>query len=367
MIYRFYALLLLALTLTTCEFPVIGETTLAATAVTLTTAVPPTNEPESPPATPSPTTPAATATATAVPTAVPQATPTYNPALPDWTVLIYMNADNNLEQAALLDLNEMERAASSDQVNVVAQLDRAGDDARRLLIRPDDDDENIGSEIIAELGEANMGDPQTLADFIVWGAANYPANRYALIIWDHGAGWQGISFDEETAAVSVSDYLSLPDLDGALAQALAQSSLDKLDVIGFDACLMAQLDVFQTIAPYSDYAVASEALTPGQGWQYATLLNRLAANPDMDGAGLSRQMAEDYAAFYTRAEPDDFVTMSAVDLAQIGAVTTAVQRLAEALQRDPIQAAAPSAMPATEPKRMPVLSEPHSTSTPPLI
>lgn len=332
--YRFCAIFLLVLTLTACEFPAIGESTPNATAVTRTTAVPPASKPETPTALPSPTTPSATATATAVP----PPTPTYNPALPDWTVLVYMTADNNLEQAALIDINEMERAAASKQVNILAQIDSAGDGARRLLIRPDDDADNIGSKIAAELGELNMGDPQTLADFIIWGAANYPANRYALIIWDHGAGWQGISFDEEAVELAT-DFLSLPDLDGALAQALTQSGLDKLDVVGFDACLMGQLDVFQTVAPYSDYAVASEALTPGQGWQYATLLNHLAANPDMDGAQLAQQMTADYVDFYTRAEPDDFVTMSAVDLAQMGAVTTAVQQLAQALQNDPAQAA----------------------------
>ena len=179
-----------------------------------------------------------------------------------------MNADNNLEQAGLTDINEMEQAASSDQVNIIAQIDRAGDTARRLLIRPDNDADTISSELVAELGEVNMGDPLALADFIAWGAANYPANRYALIMWDHGAGWNGIAFDSDTADFGEPDFLSLGDLTGALTQALPQTDVDKLDLIGFDACLMGQFDVFQTLAPFADFAVGSEELTPGQGWDY---------------------------------------------------------------------------------------------------
>ncbi|MEJ2747913.1 MAG: clostripain-related cysteine peptidase, partial [Anaerolineae bacterium] len=212
-------------------------------------------------------------------------------------------------------------------------------EARRYHIRQDDDLTAIGSDLAAELGEVNMGDPLALADFITWGAANYPANRYALILWDHGAGWNGIAFDNDTADFGQPDYLSLDDLAGALGQTQPQIGVDKLDLIGFDACLMGQLDVFQAVAPFADFAAASEELTPGSGWDYRAVLGQLADEPAMDGARLAQQIAANFADYYTLVEPDDFVTMTAVNLAQIGGVETAVTQLAQTLTADPAQAA----------------------------
>lgn len=294
-----------------------------------------------PPPTPLPPLPTATNTA------VPQPTPTYDPGIADWTVLVYMDADNNLEAAGLLDLNEMEAAGISENVNVVVQVDRAvgetdahGDwtDTRRYLIRGDDSDE-IVSEPLASLGERNMGDPQELADFVVWGMRTYPANRYALIIWDHGAGWNGIAFDDDTAEFGLPDHISLPDLKGALDMALSQSNAAKLDVIGFDACLMGQLDVFQAVQPFADYAVGSEELTPGLGWDYTALLRGLYDTPGMDGAGLSRRMVADFMAFYQQSAEDDFVTMAAVDTAQLSRVSAAVEQLAHQITAVPAEVA----------------------------
>lgn len=325
--------------LTACEFPRVVEASPTATAVTepaipaLASQPTRTVEPLSPPATA---------------TAVPQPTPTDDPNLPNWTVLIYMNGDNNLELANLLDMNEMERAGESGQVNVLVQIDRAagetdadGDwtEARRYRIAGDDNPNAIGSELVAQLGEVNMGDPLVLADFITWGLTNYPANHAALIIWDHGAGWNGIAFDDDTADFGTPDFVSLPDLSGALARTLEQTGLDKLDVVGFDACLMAQLDVFQAVAPYAEYAVGSEELTPGQGWDYTAVLGQLMDEPSMDGARLAQQIAVNFVAYYTLVEPDDFVTMSAVDLAEVDGVTAALAHLAETLMGDEAQIA----------------------------
>ena len=284
----------------------------------------------SPPPTPLPPMPTATKTA------VPQPTPTYDPGIADWTLLVYMNADNNLETAGLLDLNEMEAAGAHESVHVLVQMDRAvggsaahvdWTDTRRYLIRGDATDEIVSEPLVA-LGEINMGDPKALADFIVWGMRNYPANRYALVIWDHGAGWNGIAFDDDTAEFGQPDHISLPDLKGALDLALSQSNSAKLDVIGFDACLMGQLDVFHAVQPFAEFAVGSEELTPGLGWDYDALLQGLYANPTMDGATLSQQMVTDFMSFYQATEDGDFVSMSAVETGKLSNLTSAVEQLA---------------------------------------
>ncbi|NTU80406.1 MAG: hypothetical protein HGA45_13685, partial [Chloroflexales bacterium] len=125
----------------------------------------------------------------------------------DWTVLVYMDGDNNLESMALNDLRHMARVGSSAQVAIVAQLDRtasenlwddttAGDwvGTRRFLIQPGMEPDAAAA--VQDLGEVSTGDPNTLADFLTWGVTHYPARRYALILWSHGAAWQGLTIDE---------------------------------------------------------------------------------------------------------------------------------------------------------------------------
>jgi clostripain len=258
--------------------------------------------------------------------------------------MVYLDADNNLEQSGLGDLNEMEAAGETGRVHVLVQIDRAvgvtdaendWTEARRYVIQADKDRNSIASKPVESLGEVNMGDPQQLADFLAWGVVNYPANRYALVLWDHGAGWNGIAFDDDVGFPGETDHISLADLEDALAIALAQTNLDKLDVIAFDACLMGQLDVFQAIQSHADYAVASEEVTPGRGWDYEALFRRLFADPTQDGAELALLLVDEFAAYYRLAEPDDFVTMTAVDLAEIPNLTHSVERLAAALSAEP--------------------------------
>ncbi len=282
--------------------------------------------------------------ATPPPTSAPLPTATYDATLDDWTILVYMAADNNLELAGLLDLNEMEAAGSSERVNVIVQIDRAlgetsidGDwtDTRRYRILGDSDRTLLNSEPLQSLGEQNMGDPQALADFISWGIQSFPANRYALIVWGHGAGWRGVAYDGDAPGLDGGDHLSLPDLAGGLAQGLSAAGVPALDVIGFSASLMGQLDVLQTVRPFTRYAVGSEELTPGQGWDYESLLRNLYANPAVDGRSLATLMVNDYLNFYTAVQPNDFVTMSAVDLSQLDGLTLAVAQLANALSAEP--------------------------------
>lgn len=293
----------------------------------------------------------ATATHTALPIVLPTATPrptqpprptaTYSPDLVEWTVLVYMDADNNLELAGLLDMNEMESAGQSADVNVVVQIDRAFGEAvseedwtetRRYLIQADSDPERINSPLIATLGEQNMGSAQTFADFISWGIQTYPANRYALVVWDHGAGWNGIAFDEFVPDSDATDRLDMHDLATGLDLALTETALDKLDIVAFDACLMGQLEVFQTLQPFADYAVGSQELTPGRGWNYQTLLAQLHATSATTADSFARHMVTDFAQTYNT---DDFVTMTAVSLADLPALTYATELLANALGQQP--------------------------------
>jgi hypothetical protein len=195
--------------------------------------------------------------------------------LPNWTVLVYLAGDNNLEAAAIADVNEMEAAAFNPDLRYAVMLDRIpGYDSsngnwtntRRSIISPDNDRAVISSNL-ASVGEKDMSNPQTLADFIAWGASVLPAQHYALIIWNHGAAIYGAAYDDSTGNEV---GLSLP----AIRQVLAGAPVT-IDVLGFDACLMATAEVLNAVSRSVDYLVASEESEGNAGWDYTSLVGNL--------------------------------------------------------------------------------------------
>ncbi len=286
------------------------------------------------------------ATAAPQPTGAPldqptiQPTPTYDPARPAWTILYYASAENGRASFVFDDLNEMEAAGATDQVRLVAQVDwpeggPAGTaETVRYAIQPDADAAQLASQPVAALGEANLGDPAALADFLTWGMATYPANRYALVLGDFGGGWRGCCFDNTIGAAGASDHLTLPDLDEALAAA-AKAAGSRFEVMAFSAGLMNQLDVLQVLVPYAAYAVASPSLMPGDGWDWQAVVTQLNAQPLADGRQLTGDMTTAFVNTQRQLAGDEFVTMAAVDLAQVPALAAAVETLALTLQSDP--------------------------------
>jgi hypothetical protein len=104
-----------------------------------------------------------------------------------WTFMVYMAGDNNLDGAALRDIAEMARAGSTKDVNILVQLDRIEDNlTRRFRITQGG---GFKKDCVESFGDTNTGDPKILYDFVKWAADNYPADRYALILWNHGSGW----------------------------------------------------------------------------------------------------------------------------------------------------------------------------------
>jgi len=271
---------------------------------------------------------------------VPLPTPTYDPALPAWTFLYYAGADSPGRAGYVWgDLNEMESAGPSDQVTIVAQVDWPDNgpadtgETVRYTIAADPDPGNLASEGIA-LGEVNVGDPATLADFIAWGMATHPANHYALFLGDFGGGWQGCCLDGVPGASGENDHLSLPDLDQALAAAYGQSGA-RLDVIAFSAGQMSDLDVLQAIQPYGDFAVASAGLMPGSAWDYSAVLAQVNADPLVDGRQLAGDLTTAFVNYQRQLAGDEYVSMSAIDLARVPAVAAAVESMALTLGSEP--------------------------------
>ncbi len=244
------------------------------------------------------------------PTRVPQA----GQAGQKWLVMLYQDADDQiLEQDIFVDLNEAERVGSSDRVTIVAQLDRyrgafQGDgdwtSVRRYLVTQDDDLNRINSQLLDDLGEVNMADGSTLVDFATWAMQAYPADRYVLILSDHGMGWPGGWSDPDPGGNDTGqaplisaldgDFLFLSEIDDALTKIKQQTGVDKLDIIGMDACLMSQMEVYAALQPHANYALASEEVEPSLGWAYTGFLQRLVDNPDMSSQELAADVVDAY-------------------------------------------------------------------------
>ncbi|HEU0291536.1 MAG TPA: clostripain-related cysteine peptidase [Anaerolineales bacterium] len=262
--------------------------------------------------------------------------------LPEWTVIVYSAADDEvLEENMWFDVNEMELVGSNPQLNIVVQIDRYGgaftgdgdwSDTRRYLITQDTDLNHIASPVLESLGELDTGDPQTLIDFVTWAVENYPAKKYALIMSDHGGGWTGGFSDMTTASYS---DLTIPEIADSLEQVLQNTGLDKFEMLGFDACLMGQIEVFASLYPYSNYMIASEEVVPSYGWSYAAWLGDLAQNPAVDGSAISQSIVSTYVIDETlftvaRSSADEIsqeeatTTLSAVESARIPDVVGAM-------------------------------------------
>lgn len=231
-----------------------------------------------------------------------------------WLVMLYQDADDQiLEQDIYVDLNEAERVGSTDRVTIVAQIDRYqgafADDGnwtgtRRFLVSRDDDLTSVSSELVSEIGEANMADGSTLVDFAEWAIETYPADRYVLILSDHGMGWPGGWTDPSPASrdggraplISAlkGDGMYLNEIDAALEEIRSRTGLDKFDVIGMDACLMSQMEVYAALEPHALYAVASEEVEPALGWAYTSFLDALASNPDISSETLVTEVVNSY-------------------------------------------------------------------------
>lgn len=285
----------------------------------------------------------------------------------EWTFMVYLAGDNNLENHGRADLLEMKQVGSSRQVAVVAQFDRMSEGAtRRYYLRRGGklEDDVVGPE----LGETNTGDPYELERFITWAISTYPARRYALVLWNHGTGWKeddvyqvakksglyssrreldlaplvkglvgrsarpvlfsstvnailarGIAYDDTDC-----DFLDNAELKQAIRGALRDMGVEKLALLGFDACLMNMLEVAYQLKDVARLVVGSQETEPVAGWPYDAVLTELSQHPKMEGEELAQVVVEAYMRSYGS---QDEVTQSALDLSQAREVVLALNDL----------------------------------------
>ena len=295
--------------------------------------------------------------------------------LADWTILVYMAGDNDLDDFGGDDLAEMKKVGSSDRINILVQRDTAaaGVPTRRYRVTKG---ANAEDDVVQRIGETNTGDPKVLADFLKWGRVEYPAKHTMAVLWNHGAGWDDTDIYAEAkrrglnpppsrpssgAGLRRSGVRGRPMLPGgfikrsaakkrfrgpffltafqlekvggkrrAIAfdddaqdfldsvemkkvfQAEAKAAKRKFDVIGMDACLMSMVETGLQVAQAGEVFCGSQEVEPGEGWPYDRILKALAAKPEMDGRELAALIVKEFVGSYSKRQA---VTQSAFDLA----------------------------------------------------
>ena len=247
-----------------------------------------------------------------------------------WTIFLYI-CGSDLESgsgAAFSDITEMTQATPSDKVRFVVQTGGASQWSSELV------DASKTQRFVIENGEVkevhsedvtNMGDPSTLMDYLTWGVENYPADKMGVIFWDHGGGSiTGVCFDE----LNDSNALTLREINDAMLST-QQFMSEKFEFIGFDACLMGNIEGANIMANYANYMFGSEELEPGAGWSYTDIGNFLAENPGASGGDLGKVVCDSFLQGCTDAGDYKCCTLAVTDLSKLNDVITSFNTFAK--------------------------------------
>jgi hypothetical protein len=266
-----------------------------------------------------------------------------------WTVLFYMDGNNNLFGPMYDAMKGLESVGSNKDVNLVVELggdpgdkghggimeqimaqaykDKKVDTVRRYYVKKDyTEHPEIKSPIIKDLGKQDMGDPKVISEFIDWGIKNFPAEHYAVVFFDHGAGFAGSMSDENTGHLMNTNQLK------EVMEKAAQSAGKKIDIVDFDACLMAQIEVAHAIKDSANYMIASEETERGTAQPLTKIMKDLqegSKDAPMDPKDFARLFV--YEAFHQNQGEILTATLSAVDLQKIDGVVNSTDKLSRVL------------------------------------
>jgi len=242
----------------------------------------------------------------------------------EWTFIIYMAADNDLEQYAIHNFNQLEAVRYGNApISIIVLLDRSPyydqtngnwSDTRlfEIISDPEGHSPIMKSPRLNswELGlfvdkdtDLNTADWRVLSGLIDFAKRVYPAEHYALFIWGHGTGWSSIAHDDTSK-----DSMSLPDFRRAIAG-------KNLSVIGFDTCFGAVLEVVYEIKDHAELFIGSQGLIPASGWDYYALFTDFIQNPDLSISNLGKSIQKQFS------ELDIYnpnAAISQIQLSQVG-------------------------------------------------
>jgi len=258
-----------------------------------------------------------------------------------WTVMVYLNGDNELEKAAIDDFLEMAAVGSTADVNVVVQFDRIGvydssydnwSTSKRFYVTQNM--KPTANNAVMDLGELNMANPTTLVNFVNWAKCTYPATNYALVLWGRGQGWrkskEALWHEKQSGQKEELRFKSMGWDDSSSRDCLYLSEIKNAlkrsggaQLIGFDAGLMAMVEVAFQVKDYGQVMVASKDTVPLDGWPYQTILSGLEADPSMTPFALGTAIVDRF-----HQANGERASLSAIDLTRLGSLAGAIDSLA---------------------------------------
>ena len=250
-----------------------------------------------------------------------------------WTIFVYL-CGSNLESdfyGATDDMQQMMDAHTGENIKFIVQTGGAYEWHNGLSDAEHFDRIEIckgKATLVDEQPAGDMGDAESLADFLEWGVKEYPAQNMGLIFWNHGGGSiSGVCFDE----INDQHSLSLSDIDEALLS-VNQFMEYNFEFVAFDACLMSTLEMANILASHAYYMYASEETVPGNGLDYTAIGKFIKEHPTADGAQLGKVVADSYYELCVDESGDgDTPTMSVVDLSRMDDVVTSFNAFARDL------------------------------------
>jgi len=259
-----------------------------------------------------------------------------------WLFLNYVAADNNLTEYQMKNLDQQELVGSDKNTHIVAYIDvgpkpnpfdKQWQNCRAYYIIKDKTPNQLKSELVGEYGRVDSSSPETLKKFLVEAIKKFPADHVALILNDHGGGFTGAMSDD-----SDGDFMSIPQIKQALAQAEKETG-KKIDILGFDACLMAETEVAYELKDNARIMLASEESEGGPGWTYDSMLGgkTIARAIKKTQNLLTKKITvspEDFARIVVEVNKehnDDIPTFSATHLTKMDLLAKATDNLAEAI------------------------------------
>lgn len=275
--------------------------------------------------------------------------------------MTYVVGAGNLSPAEMISVKAMEAVGSTANVNIVVELQTAvspvnpsidttfgtpkDHNAKRFLITKDPSFSSHVADFanghttpptitssMAPPAEVSASPVDTtmateIGAFVSWTRKNYPAQHYALIVCDHGCQWLGFGMDD----LYPDTVVSYSKLTSFLQAAYTANGSSKFDLVGFDACVMAGVEIDYLLSSYANVRVASEEeellsitnSSKGGGWNYTDFLTALTSNPSMDAKTLATTIVSDTATLWQAYNAN--YTLSAVDLTAVGPVVNAVK------------------------------------------
>ena len=282
-----------------------------------------------------------------------------------WTVLIYMNAANDLQPDSLTNMAQIASIGSSPDVNIVVQWKQAACancgspsfvETRRYRVTPHSsaDVASIQRGVTSVLDndllapppapfynsgtkQADMGDYRVLNDFVKWGSSTYPADHLAVVLWNHGAGWKptrtaGGVRPPRFRAFSEDDDTRNEIQTTQIPVALSGTS-QPIDDLIFDCSLMQMIEVAYEVRNSAKLLVGSEESPPGSGYPYDLWLSDLktggaGANP----CALGRSIVNTFVSYYRNNFSYNNITQSVIDLTKMQNVADKLDAFASQLR-----------------------------------